>query len=157
MGMALQEKAVAYLETHNVMTLATHGPDGLWAAAVFYASDGFKLHFLSARSTRHARNIAANPHVAATIQEDYRDWLAIQGVQLEGECQQLDGESRSAAIERYIAKFPIIGPDAPPQIAQALDKVAWYTLTPDRLFFIDNSVGLGHRDRIPLERDGGSI
>jgi uncharacterized protein YhbP (UPF0306 family) len=119
MSKPLEEKTISYLESHNVMTLATNGPEGLWAAAVFYASYGFELYFLSAPTTRHSRNIAANPHVAVTIQEDYKDWLAIRGVQLEGECRQLDGESRSTAIERYEAKFPIIGPDAPSQIARS--------------------------------------
>jgi uncharacterized protein YhbP (UPF0306 family) len=150
MSKPLEEKTLSYLESHNVMTLATNGPEGLWAAAVFYASYGFELYFLSAPTTRHSRNIAANPHVAVTIQEDYKDWLAIRGVQLEGECRQLDGESRSTAIERYEAKFPIIGPDAPSQIAQALDKVAWYRVAPERVFFIDNSLDLGHRDEVLL-------
>ncbi len=144
------ENTLAYLESHNVMTLATHGPEGLWAAAVFYVSDGFKLFFLSAPTTRHSRNLAENPHVAATIQEDYRDWLAIRGIQLEGTCRQLDGEQQSNARARYEAKFPIVGEDAPLQIAQALDKVAWYEVTPERAFFIDNSVSLGHRDEIAL-------
>ena len=150
MKQSLKKTALAYLESHNVMTLATHGPEGLWAAAVFYVSDGFRLYFLSAPTTRHGRNLAENPHVAATIQDDYRDWLAIRGIQLEGSCRQLDGEQQSNARARYEAKFPIVGAGAPLQIAQALDKVAWYKVTPERAFFIDNSVGLGHRDEIPL-------
>ena len=71
--------ALAYLAAHQVMTLATRTADDLWAAAVFYASEGFQLYFLSAGHTRHARHIAARPRVAATIQEDYRDWPDIRG------------------------------------------------------------------------------
>ena len=82
------------------MTLATHGPEGLWAAAVFYVSDGFELTFLSAGHTRHARNMAASPAVAATIQEDYSDWAAIKGIQLEGTTQQLAGNERATAMAR---------------------------------------------------------
>jgi hypothetical protein len=33
----------------------------------------------------------------------------------------------------------------------ALAKVNWYVLRPEKLFFIDNSLGLGHRDEIALE------
>lgn len=66
MKQSLKEKALAYLESHNVMTLATHGPEGLWAAAVFCVSDDFKLYFLSAPTTRHGRNLTENPRVAAT-------------------------------------------------------------------------------------------
>lgn len=145
-----RDQAAAYLKRHNVMTLATHEPEGVWAAALFYANDGFTLQFLSAPSSRHSRNIAASPRVAVTIQEDYRDWRAIQGIQLEGTCERLEGERESMAVERYGAKFPIVGPDAPPEIARALDKIAWYEVIPERLFFIDNSVKLGHREEIAI-------
>ena len=60
MAGVLRDQATAYVEGHNVMTLATHGPEGVWAAAVFYANDGFTLQFLSAPSSRHSRNIAAS-------------------------------------------------------------------------------------------------
>jgi uncharacterized protein YhbP (UPF0306 family) len=144
-----RERALAYIAGHHVMTLATHGPLGLWAAAVFYADDGFRLTFLSAGHTRHAQNVAASPHVAATIQEDYADWPAIRGIQLEGAVRQLLGAEREAAIERYRAKYPFLA-EAEPAIAAALTRVNWYCLTPERLYFVDNSRGFGHRDEIAL-------
>ena len=91
-------QALEYLQQHTVMTLATSGPNGPWAAAVFYASDGFDLYFLSAGHTRHATDLARDPHVAATIQENYLDWPEIKGIQLEGVVVQLIGEERSAAM-----------------------------------------------------------
>jgi len=140
-------RALAYVAGHHVMTLATHGPLGLWAAAVFYADDGFRLYFLSAGHTRHAQNVAASPQVAATIQEDYADWPAIRGIQLEGTVRQLADAEREAAIDRYRAKYPFLAEAAPP-VAAALARVNWYCLTPERLYFIDNSRGFGHRDEI---------
>lgn len=149
---ALQDKTLAYLADHHVMTLATHGPEGLWAAAVFYAEDDFDLLFLSAATTRHARNLAANPAAAATIQRDYRDWPEIKGVQLEGTVERLEGAERAAAIARYGRKFPLVAgaAKAPAMIARALARVAWYRLRPTRLYLIDNSLGFGHRDEVPL-------
>ena len=144
-----RQLALDYLATHQVLTLATYGPQGLWAAAVFYANDEFDLYFLSAGHTRHAQNLSAEPRTAATIQEDYKDWPAIQGIQLEGMVRLLEGEEKEAAIARYTAKYPFIG-QADPQIQQALSRVNWYCLSPDRLYFIDNSKGLGHRDEIQL-------
>jgi hypothetical protein len=38
-----RDDALSYLEAHNVATLATNGPEGPWAAAVFYANTGFTL------------------------------------------------------------------------------------------------------------------
>lgn len=142
-------RALAYLGSHHVMTLATHGTQGLWAAAVFYASDGLQLFFLSAAHTRHAKNIASSARVAATIQEDYDDWQAIQGIQLEGTARLLSGRERPAAIARYAAKFQFLAnPTA--AVEAALQRVSWYSLEPERLFFVDNSRGFGQRDEIEL-------
>lgn len=143
------DRALAYLAGHNVMTLATVGPEGVWAAAVFYAGEGFQLIFLSAGHTRHARNMAASPRVAATIQEDYSDWAAIQGIQLEGTGQLLTGAEREAAIVRYAEKFQFLKQPVA-AIEKALAGVNWYRLTPDRVYFVDNSRGFGKRDEVDL-------
>ena len=146
----LRKTVLAYLQNHNVLTLATHGSEGLWAAAVFYVHEQFNLYFLSAGHTRHSRNIAACSSVSATIQEDYREWKAIKGIQLEGACSLLEGAERDRIITLYGKKFPIIGSGAPLEITKALSKVGWYKIAPDRLFFIDNSRGLGNRDELMM-------
>ncbi|OQY90030.1 MAG: hypothetical protein B6D41_10040 [Chloroflexi bacterium UTCFX4] len=145
--------AQAYLRAHNVMTLATHGPEGLWAAAVFYVHENFDLYFLSSPSTRHSLNLAANPRVAVTIQEDYDDWRAIKGIQLEGNVTRLEGLEQARAILLYGKKFSIVGniARAPAEIARAFSRVAWYRVTPTRVYFVDNSQAFGHRDEIALE------
>lgn len=143
----VQAQALAYLHDHHVMTLATIDPQGVWAAALFYASKDFTLLFLSAAHTRHAQNIASHPRAAATIQENYGNWEEIKGIQLEGVVQQLQDKERLAAIKLYTAKFPFINqPNSSMKVA--LTKVNWYQLTPDKLYFIDNSKGLGHRTEI---------
>jgi uncharacterized protein YhbP (UPF0306 family) len=141
--------ALDYLADHQVMSLATYGPEGVWNAAVFYANREFDLYFLSAGHTRHARNFAGHPRTAVTIQEDYKDWPAIQGIQLEGVVHLLEGTERENVITHYTAKYPFIA-GADEQIQRGLARVNWYCLTPDRLYFIDNSKGLGHRDEIAL-------
>ena len=147
-----RQKALTYLQNHNVMTLATTGPEGVWAAAVFYVNHHFTLYFLSAPTTRHSQNIAARPGVAATIQEDYKEWPQIKGIQLEGQAYQIEGAEKTAAIARYGAKFSIIGnlSKAPADIVKAMSKISWYKVKPERLYFIDNSLGLGHRDEVPV-------
>ena len=140
-----------YLSGHNVMTLATQGADGPWAAAVFYASEGGSLVFLSSPASRHCRNLALDARCAATIQEDYSDWATIKGIQLEGRVLELQGEERDRAQRLYAAKFPVAVPeDAPPAVREAVAKVHWYRLQPERLYFIDNSKGFGLREEIAL-------
>lgn len=147
-----REKALAYLRDHNVMTLATNGPAGIWAAALFYANEGLTFYFLSSPDSRHAVNIAGNPLVSATVQEDYHDWREIKGIQLEGEAARIEGLENSQALERYALKFPIICDlvRAPAEIIRAYGRIVWFRLKPCRIYFIDNSLGLGHRDEVPL-------
>jgi uncharacterized protein len=145
----VRQLALAYLANHQVMTLATTGSGGVWAAAVFYVNVGFDLIFLSAGHTRHAQNITAVPHVAATIQEDYKDWPRIQGIQLEGVITLLTDVSRETAVSQYQQKYPFLA-NADKKMQTALIQVNWYLLKPERLYFIDNSLGLGHRDEIDL-------
>jgi len=145
----VRQRAMTYLGDHQVMTLATLGERGVWAAAVFYVNDDFDFYFLSAGHTRHARNMSLNQRVAATIQEDYRDWPAIQGVQLEGIVKQLDGQELQQAWNWYLEKFRFLA-RGQSELQQALRQVNWYRLRALRFFFIDNSRGLGHRDEIDV-------
>jgi uncharacterized protein YhbP (UPF0306 family) len=144
----LRPEVAAYLADHHVMTLATHGPDGPWAAAVFYAWSGSDLVFLSAPATRHARNLEHDARCAATIHDDTADWKTVKGIQIEGRVDRLAGDDAALARQAYAEKFPIVSPLAkiPPAIAEALAKITWYRLLPTRMYFIDKSKGFGHRD-----------
>ncbi len=145
-------RALAFLEGHHVLTLATAAADGPWGAAVFYASRGFTLYFLSAPTTRHGRALAADPRVAGTIQEDTADWRAVRGVQLEGRARALDGEEAAAARRLFGRKFPVVErlEGAPAALVEALARVRWYELVPSRLYLVDNAQGFGRRDEIAL-------
>ena len=149
---ALPPPVADYLERHHAMTLATCGPDGPWAAAVFYVNDGEDLFFLSSPTSRHCRNLALDARCAATVQDDTSDWVRIKGVQLEGAVSELHGAEEARARQLYGAKFPLVGkPEgAPTAILAALAKVRWYRLRAERLHFIDNSRGFGHREQVDL-------
>lgn len=145
-----RESALAYLGSHHVMTLATAGAEGPWAAAVFYANEGFDLCFLSSPGSRHCTALRENPAAAATVQEDYADWRAIRGVQLEGRVEALEGGEADRVRALYGARFPIARPgdDTPAPIAAALAKVRWYRFTASRVFWIDNATGFGKRQQV---------
>lgn len=147
MSATLRAKVLAYLEAHHVMTLATAGP---WAAAVFYVNDGFTLYFLSSPQTRHGQELAANPRVAITIHEDYADWRSIKGIQFDGVAVPVSAEECTRVRGLYGAKFPLIGvaSKTPAAIARALTRIEWYKVTARSVYFVDNSVAFGHRDRI---------
>jgi uncharacterized protein YhbP (UPF0306 family) len=141
-----RDRALDYLAAHRVMNIATLGTDGLWAAAVFYVSDGFNLYFVSSPSSRHGRNFELHPEVAATVNEDYSDWREIKGVQLEGIVGQVAGSEQASIRGLYARKFSLEA--APAGIAAAFARVCWYRLAAARAYFVDNAAGFGHRDQV---------
>ncbi|HEU4351391.1 MAG TPA: pyridoxamine 5'-phosphate oxidase family protein [Burkholderiales bacterium] len=143
----MREKALSYLAAHNVMTLATKS---VWAAAVFYASEGFDLYFVSSPRSRHARDLAEDPRVAAAIHEDYRDWRAIRGIQLSGTAERLGGAARAAALACYRQKFPFL--EIETTLLEVLGKIACYRVMPTEMHFLDNNLGFGARARVHLSR-----
>ena len=152
----LRQQVLAYMESHNTMTLATCHGELPWAATVFYASDGLRLYFFSAPEARHSQNLAANSRVAVTIQEDYRDWRKIKGIQLEGKATLVDSVlAKAKAMTAYARKYPevmkVFANPAGGAFYQAFLKVKFYCVVPEKLFYIDNEkFGLGKRQELGL-------
>jgi hypothetical protein len=146
----LRRRVETFLSEHHVMTLATRGEAGPWAAAVFYAHDGLQLVYLSSPRSRHALELARDPRAAVTIQRDVREWPQVSGVQAEGRVVELSGAECDRARRIYGEKFPVVGAiaQAPRAIAEAFARIRWYRFTPQRLYLIDNTLGFGHRDEV---------
>lgn len=149
----LREQALAYLAAHTTLTLATSGPEGPWAAALFYVNDGFDLYWLSDPATRHSQHILRSPRVAVAVHEDYRDWRIIQGLQMEGTAILLGPPDHVPhAMDLYVRKYPFLGDwrRPPAELAGALAVARVYRFRPDRVLLIDNTRGFGHRADVPL-------
>lgn len=154
MALKLTAAIDEFIARQHVMTLATQGSDGPWAAALFYVRDGDGLVFLSSPSSRHATHFALQPRCAATIQPPAQEWSEIQGVQLEGDVSELDGADRTRAQGLYAGRFPFVRPGfAPAAIVTALARVRWYRLHIERLHFIDNARGFGKRETFAQTSD----
>jgi uncharacterized protein len=152
----LKQQVLSYLETHNTMTLGTCSGDVPWAATVFYASDDLRLYFFSVPDSRHCQNLAANPRVAVTVQEDYHDWQKIKGIQLEGTAILVDSIIEKAkAMAVYARKYPevirLFTNPASGLFYKAFLKVKFYCVVPQRLFFIDNEQGFGKRQELVID------
>ncbi len=165
----IKETVLNYLKEHYTMTIATAGDGAPWAASVFYANDGFFLYFLSDPDSRHSKDIAGNPRVGITVNEDYHDWRKIKGVQMEGKAELVATEDETArAVATYVDKYPFSAAylklmSSPfPGIAQQLDKllsklpfapglpttfnVKFYKVAASRVRFIDNEKSFGHHE-----------
>ena len=152
----LKQQVLSYLETHNTMTLGTCSGDVPWAATVFYASDDLRLYFFSVPDSRHCQNLAANPRVAVTVQEDYHDWQKIKGIQLEGTAVLVDSIIEKAkAMAVYARKYPevirLFTNPASGVFHKAFLKVKFYCVVPHKLFFIDNEQGFGNRQELAID------
>jgi uncharacterized protein len=151
----LKQQVLGYLKSHNTMTLATCAGDLPWAATVFFASEELTLYFFSAPESRHCQNLAGNQRVAVTVQEDYKDWRKIKGIQLEGRVELVDGVLQKAkAMAIYASKYPeVIKLFTDPSSGvfyKAFLKVKFYCVIPEKLYFIDNEQGFGKRQELPI-------
>lgn len=155
MGGELEEQVLAYLKTHNTMTLATCTDNVPWAATVFYANDGWQLYFFSSPEARHSQNLRQNLRVAVTIQEDYHDWRTIKGIQLEGRVTLVDGiVEKAQAMAVYARKYAdiikLFTDPASGVLHKAFLKVKFYRVEPAKIFYIDNAKGFGQRRELEL-------
>jgi uncharacterized protein YhbP (UPF0306 family) len=145
-------RALAFLESHRCMTLATTGSEGLWAATVFYVNDGFQLYFLSFSDTRHVRNLMEAGRVAATIGDDTGLWERIGGVQLEGTADIAAEAERPAVLRAFAQRYTF--PDtlwwsSEPHPSSREQRV--YVVRPTRLFFVDHGFAEA-RLEVPVDR-----
>lgn len=141
------------LTVTSSLTLATCGPDGPWAATVFFACDAaWNLYFVSDPRTRHGRDLVATGRAAGSLHADCDDWMDIRGLQLEGAVSILAGDARDVALACYLAKFPRIRSlyerprDARESlIAERLRQATLFRLQPERIRLIDNRRGFGFK------------
>ena len=126
---------------HITMTLATARGEQPRAATVFYANDGFDLYFISDPDSVHSQDLLANPRVFVTISQDYADWQVIQGIQLRGRAELLEGTSRAGEI--YAAKFPFIAGFPP-------SAITYWKIVADWVRLVDNTIAFAHKDEIDL-------
>lgn len=97
------------MDSHHTMSLATVGSEGPWASSVSYVHEGFSFYFLSAPTSRHTRNLAQDPRVAVTINDDYTPWNEIRGIQLEGHAEIVtDFSTRADVIAKLFSRFPFL-------------------------------------------------
>ena len=140
----LADRVRAYLAAHSTLNLATHGPAGLWCAAVLYVPEGLRLYFTSVATTRHGQNLVETRRAAGTINDDVWTFEAMKGIQLEGTVEPVDSaDERLRVLTAYLARFPFAiglwhGIEDLRKIARDPGTHGFFRLTPTRLHFMDN-------------------
>ena len=108
---------------------------------------------MSDPDTRHSRDIAADPRVAATVAPDYSDFADIRGVQVAGVAQPIvPMQERKQHLALLEARYPFLGELAkgPTKLCEAYARTTVYRLRPARIVLIDNSKGFGHKETLEI-------
>lgn len=115
------------------------------AHTVGYVSEGVTVYFITDRNSRKVGNLLHQPAVAYTVDENYMDWREIRGIQMEGFSYLV---SEPAELERvgrlFMEKFP--------QAREIPPNPDWVFvgIRPRTAYFLDNTKGFGHRERVEL-------
>lgn len=143
----LKQRAMDYMDRCSVCTIATATPDGQPSAAtVYFKRSGLDIYFNAARDSQKVKNILVNPRVAVTMQEDapvpQADW-DITGIQLTGSAKVLT--DASAGIPKAVMTRHNAFNRSRPGTSVIVRVIS------SRVYLIDYSLGLRHRDVLNLK------
>jgi nitroimidazol reductase NimA-like FMN-containing flavoprotein (pyridoxamine 5'-phosphate oxidase superfamily) len=145
----MEDEAVAILDSHRIMTVATVRPDG-WpqATIVGYANEGLALYFLIYRDSQKFANIAADGRVAIAVGQEPHSLREIKAVYAGCDVAEVtDSTQRSRAWRLLAERHPNLTDLAPPQRSEVATMVAKCRY----LSVLDYSKGLGHVEAIVVE------
>lgn len=127
------EKIAAFLREHHVLTLATCAEGVPYATPLFYSYDEGRncFVFASGSETEHARQMKANPEVAAGIYLETDTVGKIQGLQCLGRVAPADDADKKC----YFDRFPY---------ARAMSPLLWQ-FEPVWMKLTDNRLGFGKK------------
>ncbi|MGD2087235.1 MAG: pyridoxamine 5'-phosphate oxidase family protein [Candidatus Aminicenantes bacterium] len=145
MSNEILEKITGYLVNHEHLNLGTVTAEGAPIVhTVAYVSDGATIYFVTHKESRKAQNISSNSAVAYTVDDDdYEDWTEIIGIQGMGKASLLEDKEELEKVQGLMMKkFPQMA-NLPPD-----PNMVFYKVEPTEIYYLDNTVSFGHRDRV---------
>lgn len=145
----MADEAVAILDSHRIMTVATVRPDG-WpqATIVGYANEGLALYFLIYRDSQKFTNIGVDQRIAIAVGQEPHSLREIKAVYAGCEVAEVtESAERSRAWQLLAQRHPNLTDLAPPQRSEVATMVAKCRY----LSVLDYSKGLGHTEVIVIE------
>lgn len=133
----IDEKFIAFIREHHVLTLSTCVNNQPYCCNCFYAyNDDLNVFVVKTNdNTRHNAEISENAQVAVSIVLETKEIGKIQGLQVTGRAIYYQGESLSAAKKTYLKEFPYA-------IASPGEYLA---IEPDFMKLTDNRFGFGKK------------
>lgn len=150
-------RAVQLINRQNTMTLATSAGESAWAAPVYFVYDGGAFYFFSDPASRHIREGLAVGGSSAAIHAPSVEWRDICGIQMSGKLMPVPlGREAATAFGAYLKKYPFCREFFSPGSIMKLEtfvgrfKAKLYKFVPGRVYYQDNLIKFGHRERVEL-------
>jgi uncharacterized protein YhbP (UPF0306 family) len=142
----------------STLTLATAHGDTPWAAAVYYVNRGFTLYFFSDPSSRHIQESLKSGQTSGAISVPASTWKEIRGIQASGIVSLVPpGMESIQSLRAYLKKFPFTKDFFDSKQEMNLSaimnrfKVRLYRFQPSVLYYLDNHIRFGFRERVEFE------
>lgn len=131
------QKIIAFLKKHHVITLSTCVDQQPWCSNCFYAfiEENMTLVFTSDVETRHIKEVMQNNKVAGSVVLETSIIGKIQGIQFSGELLPSEGDEADHINHIYLKKFPFA----------ALMGTTLWKLRIDYAKMTDNRLGFGKK------------
>jgi uncharacterized protein YhbP (UPF0306 family) len=143
------------IEEQHIMTLATAGERGPWAAPVYYVFLEPSFYFFSDPASRHIEDCLQSPLASAAVFAPVFSWQDIRGLQMSGAVEAvMPGLAALKAVGSYLVKFPFakgfFNPSEPIDLNAFSNRfrVRLYRFKPALVYYLDNSIAFGFRQRV---------
>ena len=153
----LKALALGLIDEQSTMTLATCRENVAWAAPVYYVFLKSAFYFFSDPASRHIVETLESGQASGAIHGFASGWQEIRGIQMTGGIETLSKGFESAEVIRvYLKKFQFAKELFSSGAALNLDaftsrfRVKLYKLKPTLIYYLDNSLRFGFRERVML-------
>lgn len=138
---ALEERIVALLRSHQLMTLATIRPDGFpQATMVNYINDGLTLYFATDAASQKVGNIRLNNKVSLAISSRTDDFYKLLGLSMSGIATRiLDSKLSDDLALRLFRRLP----QSKKFVPEDLKQLAVFSVAPVAISLVDYAAGFG--------------
>jgi nitroimidazol reductase NimA-like FMN-containing flavoprotein (pyridoxamine 5'-phosphate oxidase superfamily) len=148
----MKDKAVAILDQHRLMAIATLRPDG-WpqTTMVSFANDDILLYFVISRQSQKFANIERDDRVSLVVGGDFHDPATIKAVSIAARASEVrDSKQRDHAIKLLLERHPGLRRLEPPAPGHS----AIMRANPEIITILDYSKGFGHADLLTVGPGG---
>jgi uncharacterized protein YhbP (UPF0306 family) len=155
------ETALDLVRSETTLSLATTGKNGPWSAPVYYVLVDQQFFFFSSPQSRHIQQALDRGCAAASIYHAAGTWQEIRGLQMRGTVAGVrDPALAVRVLAAYLKRYPFTReffPDGSPIDINAMVsrfKARLYAFSPTCVYYTDNRLGFGTRQRIAWEIEG---